>query len=250
MSRPVLYTDNEKSRNFFESLQDSLIRRYSKFSSRNEPVVYEFTTDRALIHQYHVLLEAMYRRMYKADGFSAAGDIYDKISHILIARRGRLCLGGVRLTIREGDELWNLPMESDAFKLREAFADLPLSDMRHGELSRFAVMEDAGDEDIFLGLCNVMYEKVLEEKICYLFAKSNYRLARNWRLIANKLGARTTRICEEIEVPEHPIIRDEKWYVTLSNMTSLYKDEQPSTADAMQVPFVASMEKPRLALID
>ena len=252
MAKPTLYRDNSKPRNIFEALQAAVINRYSKPYGGHEPVIYEFTQDRALIHQYHTLLETMYRRMYAAHNFKADVDVYDKLSYILIARRGRLCLGGCRLTVREYDEMWDMPMESKDFKLRDAFPDLRLDQERHGELSRFAIMEDSGDEDIFHGLCKVMYEKTLDLQIHYLFAKSTYPLARNWRLIANSLGVKTTKICSDLKVPEHPTIPDQEWYITLSDLSSLYQTaEVPEARKApVEPPRKTITETPHLALID
>lgn len=222
MAKPVLYSDNSKPKNFFEVLQNAVINRYTKSFGGNEPVVYEFTQDRAMIHQYHVLLETMYRRTYDAYEFRADNDVYDKLSYILVARRGKLCLGGCRLTVREADEMWNLPLETEEFKLREIFPLMPLGKQKHGEISRFAIMEDCGGEDIFYGLCKVMYEKVISLELKYLFAKSTYVLARNWRLIANSFGVKTTKICDGLDVPDHPSIPDQKWYITASDLSKLY----------------------------
>jgi hypothetical protein len=244
---PELYRDNSKPRNLLEALQAAVINRYSKPYNKQEPVVYEFTHDRGLLHQYYPLREKLYRKMYNCEEIRADEDVHDKLSYILIARRGNLCLGGVRLTVREGDEMWDLPMETEAFKLREKFPNLPLNRQRHGEISRFAIMEDTGD-DIFHGLCKVMYEKVVSLNIHYLFAKSTYPLARNWRLIANSFGVKTTRICNDIEVPSPQYIQDEmKWYVTLSNLSTLYAaEEKKPEVDVVEAAAVA----PQLALID
>ncbi len=247
MANPTLYRDNSKPRNILEALQAAAIRRYSKPYGGGEPVIYEFTQNRALLHQYYRLRESMYQKMYDTTKFKSEEDVHDKLSYILVARRGRLCLGGVRLTVRERDEMWELPMEEEGFKLRDVFPDLPLLNVRHGEISRFAIMEDTGDEDIFHGLCKVMYDKVVSMNIHYLFAKSTLPLARNWRLIANSFGVKSTRICNEVEVPEHPLIRDAKWYVTLSNLSSLCTDT-PEMSQKAQEP--AEEARPQLALID
>ena len=238
MTNPVLYKDNSKPKNLMEALQAAIINRIVRPYSKNEPVVYEFTQDRALLHQYYRLREVMYRKMFNTDQFDGEEDVHDKLSYILVARRGNLCLGGCRLTIREGDEKWALPMESDSFKLRAIFQDLPLDNERHAEISRFAILEDSGEEDIFYGLCKVMYDKVIDANIHYMFAKSTHTLARNWRLIANSFGVKTTRICSEIDVPENPIHPDVKWYVTMSNLTSYV---QPEGVRA---------EKPALSLVE
>lgn len=246
MPQPKLYRNNSMSQNFLEALQSTILNRLSRPSNQLEPVVYEFTQDRALLHQYYRLREIMYRKMFDTDQFSGDEDVHDKLSHILIARRGRLCLGGCRLTIREGDEHWQLPMELKDFKLRELFPHIPLDSARHAEISRFAVMEDAGDENILYGLCKVMYDKVVDSEISYLFVKSTYPLARNWRLIANQFGVRTTKIYNDLDVPENPIHPNVKWYVTASDMSGMYKKDEVQSAPSV----IIAEEKPQLSLVD
>lgn len=247
--KPVLYKDNSKPKNLLEALQTAVIGRYLRSQPTSEPIIYEFTQDRALLHQYYRLREMMYRKIYNSRDIKADEDLHDKLSYILIARRGNLCLGGCRLTVREGDEMWDLPMETDAFKLRDKFSELPLQHVRHGEISRFAIMEDAGDEDIFHGMCKVMYEKVVSLHIHYLFAKSIYSLARNWRLIANSMGVKTTRIRDDIEVPSPPFLDEIKWYVTLSDLSVLHPAPEAQPAQ-FEAAIEKTAEKARLALID
>ncbi len=234
MTKPTLYTDNSKANNFLESMQTIMANRMARPYGGNEPIVYEFTDDRAMLHQYYRLREAMYRKIFGTDEFNGQEDLHDKVGHVLIARRGNLCLGGCRLTMREADEMWEMPMEASGFVLRDAFPELPLDKFKHGEISRFAIMEDTGnDENIFYGLCKVMYDKVINEQVHFLFAKSTLTLARNWRLIANSFGVKTTRIRNDIEVPENPIHPDVKWYITESQLSHLFAltGEQKKKAD-------------------
>lgn len=229
MSTSVLHKDNSQPKMFLEALQVAITNRVENPYSKNAPVVFEFTQDAGLLHQYYGLRQRMYRNIFGGDDAEGAEDMHDKLSHILIARRGNLCLGGCRLTVREQDEMWSLPMESEQFKLREVFADLPLSRVRHGEVSRFAVMEDCGEDDIFEGLCKMVYAKVADSNIPYVFAKLTLPEARSWRTAANSFGVKTTRICNALEVPEmlvHPTADAYmKWCVTVSDMSSYCEDE-------------------------
>lgn len=231
MTKPTMHSDNSKPNTFLEAVQSTMVNRLANAYGGSEPIVYEFTDDRALLHQYFVLREAMYRKMFNTELFSGEEDIYDKVSHILIARRGKLCLGGCRLTIRDPEENWDLPMEGKDFHLREKFPEYPLKLFRHGEISRFAVMEDSGsDDNIFYSLCSIMYEKVINEKVHFLFAKSTLPLARNWRLVANGFGVKTTKIRMDVDVPENPIHPDVKWYITesqISHLLDVSNERQP-----------------------
>ncbi|MDE3037719.1 MAG: hypothetical protein KGJ21_04625, partial [Pseudomonadota bacterium] len=137
MSKLSLHKSDNPSKNPPEELQTSIFNRFSKVPRRTESVVYEFTDDRALLHQYYHLRETMYRKVFRTDKFVGEEDLHDKISHILVARRGKLVVGGCRLTIRDGDEDFLLPMETPDFRLRRLFKELSLNKLRHSEVSRF-----------------------------------------------------------------------------------------------------------------
>jgi len=227
---------------FLENLQGSILRRLSKtLWSRHEPVVYEFTNDRALLHQYYHMREIMYRKMSFVYDYVGEEDEYDKISHILIARRGRLCVGGCRLTTREADEDFLLPMESPDFKLRDVLPNLLLRKFRHGEISRFAVLDDDDDKlDVMLALSQLIIEKCVSAGLGFAFIKSNLPMARNWRKIGQThCGLEKMRICTEIKVPEYPLCPEVKWYISEITMpaaeesTALRKERLAVTVDSL-----------------
>jgi hypothetical protein len=218
MSEQTVYSE-VKSQGVLENLQDMVIKRFTKTPKPVEPVVYEFTDDKALLHQYFIMRE----RMLGTDKFLPKGvipqDIHDKISHILIARRGKLCIGGARLTVREGDETFPLPMESDEFKLREIFPNVPLDTEKHAVISKFAILDDQKNSEILYSLCKIMYEKILRDDVRFLFMRAtNITLARNWRLISNTLRPNSTRICSEVEVPESPMYPGETQHLVFSDV--------------------------------
>lgn len=215
----LIKDDELDSLNFISTLHEIATKRALNPYSKNEPVIYEFTDDPAMLHQYYRLREDRYRKAFNLKSFSGGADKYDKISHILIARRGRLCLGGCRLTIREGDETWSLPTEVDEYIFRDLFPELSLDKLRHGEISRFVVMEDSSEEDIVYGLSKAMYNKVTSSNINYLFVSSTYSMARNWRMVSNSFGVKTTRIVNGIHPPDKVLGEDIKWYLTLSDLT-------------------------------
>ncbi|MEZ5690215.1 MAG: hypothetical protein R3D71_00935 [Rickettsiales bacterium] len=206
---------------FIGTLQNVISRRLIKPYSFGEDIVYEFTQDRGFLHQYFRLREIMYRRIFGTCEFSGEEDLHDKLSYILIARKGRLCVGGCRLTIREGDEKWDLPMEEHGFNLRSTFPNLQLDKKKHAEISRFAILEDNGSRDVFNGMCQAMYDKVIISDVDYLFVKSTYPMARSWRTVANNFGVRSTKICYDVEMPENPIHPDVKWYLIYSDISAL-----------------------------
>ena len=141
--------NNVEPSNFFEVLQAAVTNRTLKPYGNKEPITFEFTQDPAILHQYYRLREIMYNKTFNVEDYHWGEDSYDRIGHILIARRGNLCLGGCRLIVREGDETWAMPMECEELNLRKTFPELSLDKVRHAEISRFAIMEDCGEINIF-----------------------------------------------------------------------------------------------------
>lgn len=227
--------ENDKDQNFLESLQSSILRRITRTPISEEPIVYEFTQDRALLHQYYQLRESMYRKIFHTDKFVGEEDVHDKLSHIIIARRGKLCIGGCRLTIREGDEKFMLPMETQEFRLREIFPELPLSVLRHGEISRFAISDAEEDKlEVMRVLSNLIIEKAITSGLGHIFAKSTLAMARNWRMIGQSCGLKKTRICKEIKVPENPIHPEIEWYLSVSTLVTAENYENSFAAADLQ----------------
>jgi len=212
----LLSTDNEEASLISRAeLDKNLSRKFGKGRRLIDPVVYEFTNDRALLHQYYRIRELMYRKVFKTDRFMGEEDVHDKLSHILIARRGKLCVGGCRLTIREADEDFMLPMETSDFRLRNVLPDHPFKKIRHGEISRFAIIDE--DEDkmgVMMALSQLIIEKSIDAELGYVYVKSSLPMARNWRKIGQSCGLRKSRICTEIKVPENPIHPEITWYIS------------------------------------
>lgn len=205
-------------------VQEALVRKHQRGEKSQEPTVYEYTNDPALLHQYYRLREIMYRRMFNTDKFVGTEDVYDKVSHILIARQGKLCVGGARLTIREPYEDFLLPMESESFKLREQLPDHGLEYCRHGEASRFAILEGFNEQEVMYNLSRLLCEKGLHEELRYVFAKSTLPMARNWRKIGNSILHVDTQLLRDVKVPENPIHPEVTWYITQFD-TKIGKEE-------------------------
>lgn len=232
----LIHRDEPASLNFISTLQEIATRRSFKPYAKGEPIIYEFTDDPALLHQYYLLRELRYLKLFKVDVPQKGEDFHDKLGQILIARRGKLCLGGCRLSIREGDEQWQLPTETSGFEFRELFPDLKLDKLRHAEISRFVVMEDTGD-DVLFGLCKAMYDKVTNSGIHYLFVSSTYTMARNWRLVSNRFGVKTTKIFDSNPVADDILGDDVKWYLTLSDLTS-FCQEGSSVKNSAKIAYI------------
>ena len=221
-------TENDSLLGLLEGFQESLIRRFSKPDKGVEPVVFEFTEDKALLHQYHLLREDIFWSNATHLEEKNSDEIYDKISEVLVARRGRQVIGACRLTFREGDEKFLLPMETETFQIRDALPELPLDKERHAVISKFAILEEHRAYDILYGLCKILFDRVIATDTYYVFARAEtYALGRNWRLIANSFGAKHTQICNDVDVPENPNVPGVKRYLTYSDLSDLCQHTHP-----------------------
>lgn len=190
----------------------SLARRFNR--PKLEEVVFEFTNDPALLHQYYRLRVDMYRHVHGVVGFNYEPDEYDRMSHILIARVGKLCIGGARITVREPDEEWLLPMEHENFKLRDVFPQYELHRHLHGEASRFALLEDYNNKDVLYTMCSLINRKTQELGLEYGFCRSPMVLARTWKRITNAVSAYRAEIAEE-SAPNQDIDDDFRMYLLM-----------------------------------
>jgi len=210
---------------YLQDAQGYLIHRFSKIPKPQEPLVLEFTTDKALLHQYYLLRDQMFTRFIKGYSGDTGQNVYDKISEVLVARRGNLVIGGCRLTVRDGDESFLLPMESKEFKLKEHFSDLPLNRERHCVISKFAILEEHKERDLLYGLCKAAFDKTIAMGVHYGFACTRYEMARNWRRIASLIGIKNTRICEEVKIPESENFPGQRLYMILSDLSEFFNKD-------------------------
>ncbi len=217
------------ARDFVDVLEDMIVKlAANSYCSRNN-VVYEVTDDPAIISQYYAICGGMYRNIAMADRWTWCSSDYSKLSRLVVARRGKICLGGVMLTIREADEAWALPIERLGFAIKDLLPELALDKVRHGQIFGFSIMEDCAEEaiaeEIISGIFRTALEVAAAEKVSYVVTQSAYNLARRWQscgTISDKLNAiATTSINRELpnlEIEDGEYVR---WFLTVSDLTAL-----------------------------
>lgn len=225
MTNLVENSEIKSTPDYLENAQEYLAHRFGRPQKQKDPVVFQFTTDKALLHQYYLLRDQMFKRFIKDYSGDTGADIYDKISEILVAVRGNLVIGGCRVTVREGDENFLLPMETKDFKIKEHFPELPLNTERHCVVSKFAILEEHKENELLYGLCKAVFNKTVSLGVHYGFACTRYELARNWRRIATIMGATKTKICEEIEVPESNSFPGQRLYMVYSDLSEFFRKD-------------------------
>ena len=104
--------------------EESLTRRYGKTKKKSEELVFEFTRDPALIHQYHRIYEEQFRIVHHAVNYRSQQDEHDRNGYIMIVRDGNLCVGGARLSIKTPRKRQSLPIEMNEFRLSDYFPQL------------------------------------------------------------------------------------------------------------------------------
>ncbi|MBY0354427.1 MAG: hypothetical protein K2Q12_01705 [Rickettsiales bacterium] len=151
----------------------ALERRFSRLSkpSSADNIVFEFTNDPALLAQYFMLRGGTSR--------TVQNDAFDSRSHILILRKERLCVGGVRLTLRSPRMSFPLPMEVAGVSLRDAFPEFSLPYVTYGELTGQAFLNEYQGLDYQMMVHEHVRRKALAVGMEYVFMRSSKSQARH-----------------------------------------------------------------------
>jgi hypothetical protein len=207
----------------------SLLNRFTKDRRNNEEVVYEFTKDPALLHQYFAIREYVYKNVQKEmnfEDFSEEESFYDETGMILIARKGKECIGGVRLNYRTPENPIPLSEEDEGFVFSDVYPLNPLQDS-YAEISRMVMMPGHDTYEHTKTFTRMLHEKCIELKIEYVFVLSTIVNARNFRKMARGHGYDCT-LFSDIKIPHRKIFRDTKFYLLCSRVAKTAKREFPS----------------------
>jgi len=173
-----------------ELSEEYLAQRFMRPAKPSEKISYEFTQDIALLHQYYRLRAEQESRF---DGF-------DDRSQILVAKRGRQCIAGVRFTPSAAPHAKPLPMEGKDLSLQVMFPELNLTECSYGEASCLAILPDYPTETVFTEIVRHLIKKVITQKVKYLFSLSPQPVARAYRDAAQLFGLKWD-VRNDIEVP-------------------------------------------------
>jgi hypothetical protein len=193
--------DNDLSTQHF-AMSDlaMLARRFRSVDNLPTEIAYEFSKDPALLHRYYHLREEMFISTWGLQSPQGQKDVFDDRGEILIARLGKLCIGGGRLTISTPNAPTSLPMEKAGIKLQAMFAALDLQDTTYGELSRMAVDPDYRDEAL-PEMMNRLVKRMIAEGAAYMFNLSPVSQARNLRKALGSTGFGVDMKCT-VDTPE------------------------------------------------
>lgn len=200
------------------------------------PVEYQFSTDPALLHQYYHLRTRMFISVWGLKDFDAAEDFYDPISDILIARQGKLCVGGARLTFSYPGKRVVMPMEAAGFQLSELLPELDLEHRSYGECSRMAVLPEFRTKEMAFQLRYQLIKQCLRRNADYAFWIAPLPQARNYRQTCVNLGLGCS-IRTDVTVPDREEYEGIKMYLVLLDFTGAKRraEEEGISAGALEL---------------
>lgn len=207
-----------------------LARRMASVPKAPQEIVYEVTKDAGMIHQYCVLREEMFRRIWSLEHFSAERDAVDDNSDIMIARQGRQCIGGGRATYSTVQKRQRLPLESDDFTLANVLPELRLNACNYYEVTRVAVLPEFAKDNVVLELIGRILSRSIGERASYCFFISPMTMTRTHRRVVNRLGyTLTTR--QDIEIPDREEYEGIRMHLSYVDLTAyLPLQSQPARA--------------------
>lgn len=196
-------------------------QRFARLTRAPQAVECEISWDAGLLHQYYRLREDMFISLWGLQNFSAEEDAFDEISDIVIARMGRQCVGGSRLTFKEPSLGNLLPMEGDDFMLADVLPELPIADTRCVEVSRLAILPEFQNSSVMLDLTRQMIKRSMEKQAFYAFNLAPVPLARSYRKTVQLLGVKWN-ILNRIAVPDREEYEGIKMVLSIMDLSPLY----------------------------
>jgi hypothetical protein len=198
--------------------------RYAKPKKSVQPLVYEFTRDPGYLHQYYVLRERMYAQVLGLKSFSGEEDEYDRQSHILILRRGNMCVGGARLTVKGPRQTGYLPMEEKGFVLSEIIPEIAQKELKYSEVSRLAVLSEFSGNEVTKHMFWHLNRKRMALGVPYVFCIASPIQVRLYRRHATSVGIDFS-VLNHIQVPDKPIYEGIKMCLHMHSGYHPEKDE-------------------------
>ncbi|MFO0388808.1 MAG: hypothetical protein ACK502_03710 [Alphaproteobacteria bacterium] len=172
------------------SFESYLQRRFRHSMGDGSEVVFESSNDVGLLHQYRLLQDNMLINMSGAR-VPAVRIAEDKI-HI-VAHRGRHCLGGLQIALKEPESKGFLPVERGGLNISALLKHLPVSSVRSAQISDIAVFPDNADE-ITEGLLQEALAELITAKVRFVFIVAPAGKARAYGTLASQAGFVTSFI--------------------------------------------------------
>jgi hypothetical protein len=148
----------------------------------------ECTTNMQYLNQYFFIREHVYRNDLQVKTFSGAEDEIDRRSHLIIARVGHFCIGGLRLTISKPESPQRLGLERGDFNLHDYLPGL--KNINYSDISRVAILPQYRDSKAVQRMLSLAADIALQHNCCYIFGASPPAVARRFQRTFHSLGFR------------------------------------------------------------
>ena len=166
-----------------------------------EELEFEFTRDPDLLHQYHQIYEREFRIVQNADLYRHDGDDeHDQRGLNLVARRGGLCVGGFRMSVKTPEEPHPLPIEMGDFRLADHFPCLNERPIRCCQVGRLCLLPEFRGGDVTFELIRHITRKAVELKLEMFFATAPLLNARAYMKSCKAIGFTDVKIHFDIEL--------------------------------------------------
>ena len=198
-----------------ETQEGSLSLRFRKNrkSYDKSELVYEFTRDPALLHQYTMLYKAECRVANDPE-FQKADEELTRKSLVFVVRSGSLVVGGARITIKTPRHNILLPLEIGEFRLEKVFPELAIRQMRYAEFSRIVLLPDYRADGIMVEMFSMFCRKSIAAYLDVFFAAAPLVNTRMFSYCCNRVpGLEQHKTYREIELPPYPGFEEVKDYL-------------------------------------
>ena len=143
-----------------------------------------------MLRQYYEIREQCFRAELGVALFDGSEDCYDRSGHILIARAGPHCVGGVRICGKRPWQTTGIPIEDEGINLAELFTELNLDDVSYCQWSRLALASEYRGMDVVKNFCRALISTCLSLGYRLAFNVSGRHRARLYQRLHSSLGYR------------------------------------------------------------
>ncbi len=186
-----------------EQIEKEMVQRFLRVPRQTNygDIVYEFTRDPALLQQYYELRQYMYTHRISSPCYEAKPTPHDKVGKILVARMGKLCVGGVRMIIKTPRSRHNLTLEDDGVDIKTLLPEYGLEHTAYTEYSCLVRLPEFRGHDFILHYHEAARRKAKAYGAKYIFYISSGEHARNYRVMFRNHKDKC-RIFDHIEIPD------------------------------------------------
>jgi predicted GNAT family N-acyltransferase len=186
--------------------------RASQSADETAELTFEFTRDPVLLRQYHAIYEREFRAVHNAP-YQHVEDEHDRRAHILVARRGEICVGGARLSAKTPRKPELLPIEIDGFRIEDHFPYL--GQKSYGQLGRVCLLPELRDGTATRVMFWYIQRKAVALGLAELFGTATLVGTRTYKRHCRALGLDAS-IYRDIELPTYPMCEELKFYLIKS----------------------------------